>query len=87
MLAVVEAQLVLGRAVASNTRDPRFESQQWQNFIYQLYIKKEKTKIKIRGREWPIFKKAPKPMLSLRGGAAGSVDKCNEIGPLGNNVY
>ena len=36
----------VGRAVASNTRDPRFESQHGQNFIYQLYIYKEKTKIK-----------------------------------------
>ena len=27
----------VGRAVTSDTRDPRFESQQWQNFIYQWY--------------------------------------------------
>ena len=31
----------VGRAVASDTRDPWFESQHWQNFIYQLYIEKE----------------------------------------------
>ena len=35
----------VGRAVASDTRDPQFKSQHLQNFIYQLYIKKEKTKI------------------------------------------
>ena len=34
----------VGRAVASNTRDLRFESRHLQNFIYQLYILKEKTK-------------------------------------------
>ena len=28
----------VGRAVASDTRNPRFESQHWQNFTYQLYI-------------------------------------------------
>ena len=28
----------VGRPVASNPRDPRFKSQQRQNFIYQLYI-------------------------------------------------
>ena len=27
----------VGRAVTSDFRDPRFESQQWQNFIYQWY--------------------------------------------------
>ena len=27
----------VGRAVPSDARDPRFESQHWQNFIYQLY--------------------------------------------------
>ena len=32
----------VGRAVASDTRDPRFESQHRQNFIYQLYIEIEK---------------------------------------------
>ena len=26
----------IGRAFASDTRDPRFESQHWQSFIYQL---------------------------------------------------
>ena len=28
----------VGRAVASDTRDTLFESQHWQNFIYQLDI-------------------------------------------------
>ena len=34
----------VGRAIASNARDLQFESQHWQNFIYQCSI--EKTKIK-----------------------------------------
>ena len=42
--AVVVPQLV--ERVASDTRDPRFESQHWQNFIYQFYIEIENTKIK-----------------------------------------
>ena len=37
---------LVGIAVASDTRDPRFEIQHQQNFIYQLYIQIEKTKIK-----------------------------------------
>ena len=37
----------VGRAVASNTRDPRFESRYRQNFIYQLHNQfTEKTKLK-----------------------------------------
>ena len=36
----------VGRAVASNTRDPRFESCHRQNFIYQFFNKNtEKTKL------------------------------------------
>ena len=39
----------VGRAVASDTRDPRFESRHQPNFIYHLYIKKvEETKIKYK---------------------------------------
>ena len=36
----------VGRAVTSDTRDPWFESQHWQNFIYQLYIEKRKDENK-----------------------------------------
>ena len=37
----------VGRAVASNTKDPRFESRYRQNFIYQLHNQfTEKTKLK-----------------------------------------
>ena len=36
----------VGTAVASDTRDLRFEFQHRQNFIYQLYIQIEETKIK-----------------------------------------
>ena len=32
----------VGRAVASDTRDPWFESRLWQNFIYQLHNLKKK---------------------------------------------
>ena len=58
---------IVGRAVASDTRDPQFESRHWQNFIYQLRTQNtEKTKIKERGREWPIFKKIPYMNLFLQ---------------------
>ena len=36
----------VGRAVASDTRDPRFESRYWQTFIYQLYNRKYKNEEK-----------------------------------------
>ena len=34
----------VGRVVASDTRDQRFESRHRQNFIYQLYNRKDKNK-------------------------------------------
>ena len=34
----------VGSAVASDTRDPRFESRHWQSFNHQLYIIKDKYK-------------------------------------------
>ena len=47
----------VGRVVASDTRDPRFESRHWQNFyrtfVYCHLCWKDKNKEK-RGREWPI---------------------------------
>ena len=46
----------VGRAVASDTIDPRFESRHRQNLIYHLYNRKDENKEK-RGWEWPIFKK------------------------------
>ena len=53
----------VGRAVASDTRGPQFESSHWQKFIYILNICllstvywKDENKEK-RGREWPIFLK------------------------------
>ena len=43
----------VGRVVASNTKDPLFESSHRQNFINQLYIKNtEKMKIK---RKRPVM--------------------------------
>ena len=37
----------VGRVVASDTRDPWFESRHWVNLIYQLYnLSVENTKIK-----------------------------------------
>ena len=48
----------VGRAVASNTRGPRFESRHRQIFIEHLftvnYIVVYENKRKL-GREWPIF--------------------------------
>ena len=42
----------VGRVIASDSRDPRFESSHWQN-LYALptVLKRQK-----RGLEWPIFK-------------------------------
>ena len=34
----------VGRAVASNTRDPRFKSRYRRSFIYQLYIRNDENK-------------------------------------------
>ena len=31
----------VGRAVPSDTRDPRFKSQHWQSFIYQLSLNRK----------------------------------------------
>ena len=46
----------VGRAVASDTRDLRFESQHRQSFIYQLSLnRKDKNKRK-RALEWSIKK-------------------------------
>ena len=50
----------VGRAVASNTRGPGFESSHWQ-LLLNIYLlltvcRKDENKEK-RGREWPIFKK------------------------------
>ena len=36
----------VGRAVASDTRDPVFKSSQWQNFTHKLMLTVEKSKIK-----------------------------------------
>ena len=46
----------VGREVTSDTRDWRFKSRHWQNFIYQLYTRKDESKEK-KSREWPIFNK------------------------------
>ena len=40
---------VVGRAVASDTRDPRFKSRYRLNFIYQLYDRKYENKVKEAG--------------------------------------
>ena len=45
--ALVVAQLV--EKSASDTRDPRFESRHWHNFINQLYNRKDKNKEKEAG--------------------------------------
>ena len=39
----------VGRAVTSDSRDPRFESYHRQNFIYQLYNRKDENKEKEAG--------------------------------------
>ena len=45
-----------GRAVAYDTKDLRFESRHWQNFIYQLYNRKDENELKEAGNG-PTFKK------------------------------
>ena len=47
---------LVDRAVASDARDPRFESSHWKILITLRYIEKTKIKEK-RGQEWPSFKK------------------------------
>ena len=46
----------IGRAVASDIRDPRLESRHRQNFIYQLYNGKDENKEKEAGNG-PSLKK------------------------------
>ena len=46
----------VGRAVASDTRDPWFVSRHQQNFTYQLYNRKDKNTEKEAGNG-PSFKK------------------------------
>ena len=41
----------VGRAVASDTRDPRFKSRQW--FVYQMYNRKDENKEKEAGMAHP----------------------------------
>ena len=41
----------VGRAVAYDTRDPRFKTRHWRNYIYQLYIRKDKNKEKEKEKE------------------------------------
>ena len=47
----------VGRTVAYDTRDPRFKSKHKIGKFLSTNWTIEKTKIKKRGREWPIFKK------------------------------
>ena len=54
---------LVGRAVASITRDPQFKSQHWQKLIYQLGILVEKTKIKIKWSGMAQWFKKLKPSL------------------------
>ena len=49
----------VGRTVAYDSRDPRFKSKHIIGKILSTNWTIEKTKIKKRGREWPIIKKLP----------------------------
>ena len=58
----------VGRAVASDTRGPWFESSHWQKFILnivycQLYWKDDNKEK--RGQEWPIKKSSHSVTLSM----------------------
>ena len=56
---------LVDRAVASDARDPRFESSHWKILITLRYIEKTKIKEK-RGQEWPTFKKTKKGMVKRK---------------------
>ena len=47
----------VSRAVASDTRDPQFESSHWQTFIKHLFTVKCIEKMKIKKKEAVILKK------------------------------
>ena len=49
----------VGKAVASDSRDPWFGSRQWQNFIYQLFNRNDENKGK-EATDGPSFKNEPK---------------------------
>ena len=57
----------VGRAVASNTRDPRFESSHWQKIIYIEHLftvyRKDENKEK-EARNGPFFRRK-KPYFSV----------------------
>ena len=78
----------VGRVVASNSRDPWFESSHRQNLYwslvyYQLYWKEKKGK---RTREWLIFKKqCPQIILRVSRRRWRHKNKLNNFNP-GNNI-
>ena len=47
----------VGRAVASDTRDPQFESQHWQSLIYQLQLNRKDESKEKEARNGPSFNK------------------------------
>ena len=53
----------VGRAVASDCRDPRFESSHHYNEHLLITVLKRQNKEQ-RGQEWPIFKKEAMVMTS-----------------------
>ena len=63
----------VGSAVAFNSRDPRFESRHWENFIDQLYNRKDKNKEKeagnllfLRLQCWPLIQRLIRQACSAR---------------------
>ena len=57
----------VGRAVASDIRDHRFNSHWWNFFhLYESANCMEKTKMKKKGWEWPFFKTKPSSSRCLK---------------------
>ena len=54
----------VGRAVASDTRDPQYKSRHRQNIIYQLYNRKDRNKEK-EARNGPSLKRENKNIFDL----------------------
>ena len=64
----------VGRAVASDSRDPWFESRHRQNFIFQLYNRKDENKEK-EAENGPSLKIKKQPKISGNGGILKFLDQ------------
>ena len=75
----------VGCAVASDTRDPRFESRHWQNCIDQLYKRKDENKEKEAGNG-PSLKKKIERVLSKNSDVSQSLDFLSGLMPSSSSL-